>query len=145
MLEKFRGTDLPTVTDMFDSFFGNAPRILREETSSVPRVNVSETDDKYNIEMAAPGLNKEDLHVDLDENILTISAEKEEKQEDKKENGNYYTRREFSYTSFRRSFTLPETANAEKIDAQYKDGILNITIPKKEEKKLKPSKNIKIK
>lgn len=144
MLERFRGTDLPMVTDMLDSFFGNTPRLLREEASSVPRVNVSETDDKYKIEVAAPGLSKEDLHLDLDGDILTISAEKEEKHEDKAENGNY-TRREFSYTSFSRSFTLPENANADKIDAQYKDGILNITIPKKEEKKQKSSKNIKIK
>jgi HSP20 family protein len=105
----------------------------------VPAVNITENDKAYNIEVAAPGLAKNDFNVNLEENVLTISSEKEEKNEEKNDN---YVRREFSYNNFRRSFVLPESVNAEKIEASHKDGILNISIPKEEVKKL--TKSIKI-
>ncbi len=101
----------------------------------VPAVNIKEEENHYEIEMAAPGLKKKDFNVELDNNVLTISVEKEQEKEDKHDT---YTRKEFNYTSFRRSFTLPENdVDMEKIDAKYQDGVLHIMIPKlvKEENK----------
>ena len=93
------------------------------------------------VEMAVPGLKKSDFKLDLDNQLLSISTETKEDYEHEEEN---YTRREFGYSSFKRTFTLPETVDDEKIDATYKDGILNILLPKKEEAKQKPSRTIKI-
>lgn len=109
---------------------------------SVPAVNVMENNDNYQIEVAAPGLEKKDFNIDLDNNLLTISSEKEYKQEE--ENDGRYTRREFGYASFKRSFTLPDSVDADKIKAKYNEGVLHITIPKKEEAKQKPPKQINI-
>jgi HSP20 family protein len=100
-----------------------------------------ETTDDYRIEVAAPGLDKSDFKIDFENNVLTISAEKEDKQEEKNER---FMRREFNYSSFSRSFTVPNTMNAEKISAQHKDGVLHVIIPKKEEAKEKPARTIKI-
>jgi HSP20 family protein len=112
--------------------------------SSMPAVNISEDENKYEVEVAAPGLQKEDFNLLIDHNVLTISSEKEEKEEQKDKEGNY-TRREFRYSSFKRSFTLPEeVVDAEKISANYVDGVLHIQIPKKEEAKPKPARTIKI-
>jgi HSP20 family protein len=110
---------------------------------TMPAVNISENKDNFLVSLAAPGLQKEDFHVDLNGNTLTISCEKEEQKEDKLEK---LTRKEYSFTSFNRSFTLPEDILMEKIEATYADGILNIVLPKKEEaKKPVAQKNIKIK
>ena len=110
---------------------------------TMPAVNISENKDNFLVSLAAPGLQKEDFHVDLNGNTLTISCEKEEQKEDKLEKT---TRKEYSFTSFNRSFTLPEDILMEKIEATYADGILNIVLPKKEEaKKPVAQKNIKIK
>ena len=92
--------------------------------------------------MAVPGLNKSDFHLDLDNEILSISLETKEESEEKDEK---YTRREFGYSSFKRTFTLPETVNDEDINATYKDGILSILLPKREEAKNKPVRSIEIK
>lgn len=111
--------------------------------STLPAVNVKETDNDYQIEVAAPGMKKDDFKVDYDNGRLIISSEKEMNKEDKE--GEKVTRREFSYQSFQRSFSVPEKiVDAEKISAKYNDGILNIVIPKREEVKPKPSKTIKI-
>jgi len=88
-------------------------------------------------------MEKKDFNINLDNNVLTISSEKEEKKEEKDKKGNY-TKREFSYSSFERSFTMPDSVDMEKIGAAYKDGVLKITLPKREEAKVKPSKVIKI-
>jgi len=110
---------------------------------TMPAVNISENKDNFLVSLAAPGLQKEDFHVDLNGNTLTISCEKEEQKEDKLEK---LTRKEYSFTSFNRSFTLPEDILMEKIEATYTDGILTIVLPKKEEaKKPVAQKNIKIK
>jgi HSP20 family protein len=110
---------------------------------TMPAVNISENKDNFLVSLAAPGLQKEDFHVDLNGNTLTISCEKEEQKEDKLEKT---TRKEYSFTSFNRSFTLPEDILMEKIEATYTDGILTIVLPKKEEaKKPVAQKNIKIK
>jgi HSP20 family protein len=112
--------------------------------ATLPAVNVGETNDAFNIEVAAPGLKRGDFHVELDNNLLTISAHREEKNsEQNAESG--FSRREFSYQSFQRSFALPENKiEGEKISAKYTDGILYITVPKKEEAKVKPPKQISI-
>ena len=93
--------------------------------------------------MAVPGMKKNDFNIDVNGNLLTISSEKEES---KDESNQQYTRKEYSYSSFTRSFTLPEDVNQEKIDAVYEDGVLKLTLPKKEEaKKLAASKHIAVK
>ena len=107
-----------------------------------PAVNIAETEDSYRIEVAAPGLTKGDFEVKVDKDLLTISAKREAKNEDE---GETYTRREFSYVEFTRNFHLPETVNAEGIAANYDNGILHITLAKKEEAKPQPVKTIEIK
>lgn len=108
---------------------------------SHPSVNVKETDDNYIIELAAPGLEKKDFNINVENDYLTISAERKQENETKEEN---YTRREFNYSSFRRSFNLPKSVNADAIAANYTDGVLNITLPKREEAKKKATRVIDI-
>lgn len=108
---------------------------------TMPSVNIIENSDEFKLEVAAPGLNKEDFNIDLHNNVLTISSEKETKEE---KEGDKILRREFSYASFKRSFTLPTSVEAEKIAAKHNDGILVISIPKKEEAKEKPARQIAI-
>jgi HSP20 family protein len=111
--------------------------------TTLPAVNIKETEDHFTVEVAAPGMKKEDFSIELDNNLLTISSEKTDEREQK--DGERYTKREFSYQSFQRSFTLPQNmVMEEKIEAKYKDGVLHLTIPKKEEAKKKPRRNIKI-
>ena len=94
----------------------------------VPAVNVSETDKSYEIEVAAPGMRKTDFKVKVDKGTLTISAERKEETEEKKKN---YTRQEYSYNSFSRSFSMPDDAKEDDIKAQYEDGMLKLTVAKK--------------
>jgi HSP20 family protein len=112
--------------------------------SNLPSVNLKETDTKLMIDLAAPGLRKEDFKVEIDNNLLVISCEKEETKEEtsKKED---YVRREFNYQSFYRSFSLPDYVDENKIEANYKDGILHVTISKKAGAKKKEAKTISIK
>ena len=110
-------------------------------TASTPAVNIIEDKDDFKIEVAAPGLHRDDFKIHLDNNVLSISANKENKHE---ENDEKYTRREFSFTSFERTFTLPDTVYGEKISALHKNGILTIVVPKKEEAKVKPAREIAI-
>jgi HSP20 family protein len=111
--------------------------------TTLPAVNIKETEDHFSVEVAAPGMKKEDFSIELDNNLLTISSEKTDEREQK--DGERYTKREFSYQSFQRSFTLPQNmVMEEKIEAKYKDGVLHLTIPKKEEAKKKPRRTIKI-
>jgi HSP20 family protein len=130
----------PFFNDVFDSILSDS--FLSDKlVTRVPAVNIAENDNAFNIELAVPGLKKEDLKINLDKNVLTIAAEKksENNTETKK-----YSKREYSYNSFVRSFTLPETADYTKIDADYTDGILNLTIAKKEEAKFQ-SREIAVK
>lgn len=129
---------------MVDEFFGKdfLSNFLDTQTGiSMPSVNIVEGKDDFRIEVAAPGLEKKDFKINLENNVLTISSEKEMKEEKADDK---YMRREFSYSSFQRSFSLPNTVDAEKINANYKDGVLNLVIPKKEEAKEKPARSIKI-
>lgn len=110
--------------------------------TSLPAVNVKETNDEFVIELAAPGMEKKDFKINFKNNVITISSEKEDKKEEKKDN---YTRREFSYQSFQRAFTVPENAIlSDKIEAAYNNGILEIKLPKREEVKPQPEREIKI-
>ena len=115
-----------------------------EGNPSVPEVNVREKQDEYVIELAAPGLNKKDFNVNVQNNVLVISSEKEDKDEKKDENDNFL-RREFSYSSFQRSFSLPEGVKPDDINAKHENGVLYVSIPKKDELKQQPSKQIEIK
>jgi HSP20 family protein len=127
-----------------DEFFGKdflSNFIENQVGYSMPAVNVVETKDNFRIEVAAPGLSKDDFKIDLHNNLLTISSEK---QENKEENDEKIMRREFSYSSFKREFSLPELVEYDKVKASHKNGILNIEIPKKEEAKEKPARQISI-
>lgn len=121
--------------DDFDNYFGKA------NCGYLPAANVAETEDAFEVEFAIPGMNKEDFKISVENNILTVSAEKEEHKEEKEKN---YTRKEFAYGSFTRSFSLPRTINHEKIAAGYDQGILKVSLPKKEEAKTQLSREIKI-
>jgi HSP20 family protein len=128
-----------------DDFFGRdfyPTHYERNGFKSLPAVNITESDNGYTIEVAAPGLNKKDFKIDLENNSLTIASVRDGKQEESNER---YTRREFRYTNFSRSFKLPETVDSEKISAVHKDGILYVDIPKMEEAKEKPARQIAIK
>jgi HSP20 family protein len=103
-----------------------------DEGYSAPAVNIAEEKNEYRIEVAAPGLEKNDFRINLENNVLTISSEKETKKE---EPTGSYTRKEFSYSTFKRSFTLPETVSYENISATHKNGILYVSVPKREEVK----------
>ena len=125
--------------DLFDwrssNFSGNG--------TSLPAVNVKETNEHFVVEMAAPGMKKEDFKVQLENNMLTISSEHKQEHEHKEEDR--YTRKEFSYQSFQRSFQLSkETVDADNIQAKYENGVLTLTIPKREEAKQKPARLIEI-
>lgn len=122
----------PLFTDVFDSIL-NDTFIGDKLVSRAPAVNIAETDNQFQIELAVPGLKKEDFKINLEKNILSVSAEK--KAEDAAE-GKKYSKREFSYNSFARTFTLPETVDYANIQAEYTDGILKLNIAKKEEAKI---------
>ncbi len=137
----------PAFPDLWDNFFGADLKgwdnsNFSSTNTSLPAVNIKETGESYEIEVAAPGMNKKDFNVILEKNILSISSEKKEENTANEKN---FSRREFSYQSFKRSFSLPENqVEGEKITAKYNDGILCITLPKKEEVKPKPPREIKI-
>jgi HSP20 family protein len=139
---------LPTITrrsfrpfylsNLFDDTFFPA---LQSSANSIPAVNIREDEKNYNLELAVPGLDKKDLKIDINEDVLSISSEF------KNENGeerNGYKRKEFSYSSFARTFYIPENVNRDKIEASYKDGILTVSLPKQEEEKSKLARQIDI-
>ena len=130
----------PSLTDLMENLERTFLGRVDEFSGDIPAVNIKEENDKFVLEMAAPGLKKDDFNINLDNYVLTISSEKKEEQKEDKDN---YTRREFLYTSFSRSFTLPKTVDIDKIKADYKNGILTVTLPKKEEE-AKLTKQIKI-
>jgi len=130
--------------NLIDEFLNDSlmPGFFNCETGqNVPAVNITEGKEDCKIEVAAPGIRKEDFKISLDNNVLSISSENEVKNETKDEN---VLRREFSYSAFSRSFTLPESVNGDKIKATHNDGILSIVVPKKDEAKVKPIRDIKI-
>lgn len=136
---------LPT---LFDDFFKpwndwfETGSGLFNRTLTVPAVNITESHDEYRLSIAAPGMKKEDFDISLDGNMLTISCEKEEQQEEKDQR---YTRKEYNYSSFSRSFNLPDEVTREKIQAQYTEGILHLSLPKKEEARKLIARSIAVK
>ena len=139
---------LPTITkrsfspfympNLFDDDFFP---VLSNRTSSLPAVNIREDEKNFILELAVPGIEKNDLKIDINEDVLTISSETKTESDENKDG---YKRKEFSYTSFCRSFYIPENVNRDKIEANYKDGILTVGLPKQEEEKNKITRQIKI-
>ncbi len=131
------------VNDIFnEDFVKNLDENLSVWNGSQPAVNVKEDADGFALALAAPGYGKEDIEIKIEENVLTISSEKKEENTEKE--GEKFTRKEFKYAAFKRTFTLPDTVDAAKIAANYENGILNISIPKKEEAKPLPPRTIAI-
>jgi len=124
-------TLLPGFNDVFESIF-NDTFFNDRMVTRVPAVNISETENNYHVELAVPGLKKDDFKLNLEQNVLTVSVEQSAEHQDNQKN---YNKREFSYSSFVRSFTLPESADDSNINASYTDGILTIDIAKREEAK----------
>jgi HSP20 family protein len=139
---------LPTITrrsfrpfympNFFDDDFLSS---LSNRTTSMPSVNIREDEKFYTLELAVPGMDKKDLKIDINEDVLTISSESKNESEESKDG---YKRKEFSYSSFCRSFYIPENVTRDKIEANYKDGILTVGLPKQEEEKNKISRQIEI-
>jgi HSP20 family protein len=133
---------------LFDPFFDDewlswVDREFADTNTTLPSVNIKEAKEQFEIEVAAPGFDKSDFKVETDGNVLTISSEK--KMENETKDDQRFTRKEFSYQSFSRSFVLPDSVETDKIAATYEKGILKLTLPKKEEAKTKPAKSIEIK
>lgn len=124
--------------DMFD--WSN--RNFSNTNTTIPSVNIKENADAFMVEVAAPGFEKGDFKIELNLNTLSISSEK--KVENETREGEVFTKREFSYQSFSRSFTLPQIADGDRIEANYQNGILTVLIPKREEAKPKPARMIEI-
>lgn len=129
------------VDNFFDNELGTGFLSNFNTGMSLPAVNIKEEADNFKLEIAVPGMNKDDFNVDVDNKVLSISSEKTEEHDKSDEN---YTRREFGYSSFKRTFMLPDSVDSDKIKATYKDGILNVNLPKREEAKKKPARQIKI-
>ena len=144
-----RWNNRPYMSTLFDDFFSrdlwNGGLANNSSTNTtIPAVNIKETAENFEVEMAAPGMKKEDFRVELDGNTLTISSEMQHEQEEKE--GERYSRREFSYQSFQRTFTLPKNVvDVDQIYAKYENGVLHLLIPKREEAKQKPPRMIEIK
>jgi len=129
------------LADMFSNFFDSEFTDYFNRRGSDPAANIMEHPDSFELNLAAPGLKKEDFKISLDNNVLTISSELED---EKHEEGKNFTRKEFFYGSFSRSFTLPKSINIDKINAEYENGILKVMLPKKDEAKVDIKKEIKI-
>jgi HSP20 family protein len=139
-------SNYPTINNLFNDFFNTelgdwSRHNFSASNTTLPKVNIKEDDNGFLVEMAAPGMEKKDFNIKLENNVLTVSSEKGDESEAEQEK---YTRKEFAFQSFQRSFTLPDTAHVEKTVATYRNGILSIQIPKKEEAKPKPPKSINI-
>lgn len=133
MVQNFFGAENPF--DFDEKFF------FPEKSMEVPSANVIENDNEFKLELSAPGFDKKDFKLEVQEGMLNIAAEKEHKSEEKKEN---YRKKEFSYSSIRRSFALPENVKDDQIDAKYENGILNVVLPKKAIEGSKPKKAIAV-
>ena len=137
----------PTLPGFFNDFMNRdwydwSNQNFSLTNTTIPSVNIKETENEFEVDMAAPGMAKDDFRIELNNSVLTISSEKQS--DNKTKEGKNITRREFSYQSFSRSFTLPAIVETDKISAKYENGILRLNIPKKEEAKPKPVKQITV-
>lgn len=142
-----RNEDYPMWPSIFNDFFGRnfldfTSRNFSATNTTLPSVNILEDQDQFTVELAAPGFDKADFKIENNDKVLTISSDK--KVENEVKEGECYSRKEFSYQSFSRSFTLPETVENEKITAKYENGILTVVLPKRDEAKPKPAFQIEI-
>ena len=142
-LVKFKNNSMPVVPTFFDTLFGKDffDYNLNNAMATLPAANIKETKDNFVLELAAPGMKKSDFKIEVNNNVLNISSEKENIKDESNEG---FTRKEFSYHSFSRSFNLPQSVNKDSITASYTDGLLNVSIPKREEAKEKPARLIDI-
>jgi HSP20 family protein len=131
------------IDDMFKTDWLGGTSNVNNIGVSIPAVNIMESDDDFSVLVAAPGKTKEDFNIELDNDVLTISSEAKEVKDNTSEDGKF-TRKEFSYNSFKRAFSLPETINNQNISATYEQGVLTITLPKKEESKVQAKRMIEI-
>lgn len=138
------GGTMPTLSSWMENWFNNDLHtpLVNSSSWNLPRVNILESDDRFILEVFAPGLDKSDLNVKLDNDLLTISSEVGDQE---LPDTLRYTRREFGHVAFERTFTIPETVDGNKVSADYKNGVLNISMPKIEDAKRKPVRSISIK
>lgn len=135
---------LPSVfDDMFKTDWLGGTTNVNSIGTSIPAVNIWENEDSFMVAVAAPGKAKEDFNIELNNEVLTISSE-EKKENEASENKGRFTRKEFSYSTFKRAFSLPDSVNSEKISASYNNGVLEINLPKREEAKVQPKRMIEI-
>ncbi|PKP43400.1 MAG: heat-shock protein [Bacteroidetes bacterium HGW-Bacteroidetes-10] len=142
-----RTENYPAWSNLFNEFLNHdwidwTHRNYSDTNTTIPSVNILENQDGFKIEVAAPGLNKNDFKIEVNQGTLKISSEKQEERESEEEGK--YSRKEFSYQSFSRSFNLPVTVESDKIEAKYENGILTVSIPKRDEAKPKPVRMIEI-
>lgn len=139
-LVKFKdGRRVSPFDNFFSDFLNEAGKFTTRFTE--PAVNIVESADSYRIEVAAPGLSKADFKVNVEKDVLTVSSDKKSETE---ETGENYTRKEFHYSTFSRSFTLPDSVDSTKIEGKYDNGVLNLVLPKREEAKVQPAREITI-
>jgi HSP20 family protein len=131
---------MPSMENLFSSFFGN-DLMNKDYAGYVPSVNITENENSYSIEASAPGFDKQDFNVQIEDGILTIRGEHKQENTTKEKQ---FVRKEFNYGSFSRSFNLVDLVDEEKIDAKYENGILKIELPKNEKNRVKNSKQIQI-
>lgn len=145
-LVKVNQSLFPRFSNLWEDFLGNDITDLSnlETKFTVPAVNIVEKPDKFLVNLAIPGMERSDFKIHVDNGVLSVASEKEERHEEKDKDSKF-TRREFYYHSFKRSFTLPESAQADQIEAIYENGILGISIPKREAAQIKPVKQITVK
>jgi HSP20 family protein len=129
------------LADVFQNFFDSDYSDIFNRRGIDPAANIIEHPDSFELDLAAPGLKKDDFKIHLENSVLTISSEVEDSKEEENKN---YTRKEFHYSSFSRSFNLPKTIDLDKIKADYDNGILKVMLPKKDEAKLEVRKEIRI-
>ena len=135
---------LPSIfDDMFKTDWLGGTTNVNNIGVSIPAVNIKESDDNFMVEVAVPGMKKDQFNIELDNDMLTISSQEKDEKETNLEDGKF-TRREFSYKSFKRAFSLPETVDSEQIAATYENGVLFITLPKREEAKVQAKRMIEI-
>jgi len=148
-LVKSNSSLFPAIPSLFEELLNkdwldSSLSTWKSSGATLPAVNVKETNDAFCIEVAAPGMKRENFKVELQNDMLTISSELQDQHDENGQHGDY-TRKEFSYQSFQRSFSLPENrVEGGKISARYTDGILQVMVPKREEAKVKPPRLISV-
>lgn len=137
---------MPSLPNIWEDFFGRDITDIPSWRmgSSIPAVNIEEKSDKFLVYLAVPGMKREDFKIAVNNGVLSVCSEKEEKHEEQDKAGKF-TRREFSYQTFKRSFTLPESIKPDQIEAKYEDGILAIHLPKRDEAQVQPIRQIAVK